>query len=277
MTIQTGLIFPSNGSPSTQFRFTGGNLLSPFPATYIWRRTVVQQNGYYTTFFWGPGTSFNGVGYYGAHPYPITPPSSSDHQWEVSVEGGDPPWPSNLDTNGNSCTVNYGPWYTQALIVKQVTGAELQLDFYYNLPNTSYIISYTTTSGSYANTFPPSNPALTFGDAPWNETNEELSGIFRGLQIYSTNMTLSEVLTESANQNLNVPQTATGLGSVWYMSQNPTPTDISDKSGAGHDPAWFNANRPSLYSVVVPNAATTAYLPMGQRKLYLPNQKAIIH
>ena len=35
----------------------------------------------------------------------------------------------------------------------------------------------------------------------------------------------------------------------WYSNINPTPTDVSDKSGAGHSPTWANANRPTLVTL----------------------------
>jgi hypothetical protein len=32
------------------------------------------------------------------------------------------------------------------------------------------------------------------------------------------------------------------------MNQNPTPTNIADMSGKGHDFAWLNSNRPTLWT-----------------------------
>ena len=34
---------------------------------------------------------------------------------------------------------------------------------------------------------------------------------------------------------------------TWYINDNPTPTDVTDKSSAGHDPSWANSNRPTLW------------------------------
>jgi hypothetical protein len=52
-----------------------------------------------------------------------------------------------------------------------------------------------------------------------------------------------------AIEGLNFPTNATaGIASVWYMNESPTPLDITDKSSAGHTPAWANANRPALYT-----------------------------
>jgi hypothetical protein len=41
---------------------------------------------------------------------------------------------------------------------------------------------------------------------------------------------------------------AAGSASIWYVNLNPTPTDISDKSGRGHNPEWVGNARPSLWS-----------------------------
>ena len=90
----------------------------------------------------------------------------------------------------------------------------------------------------------PPFPALTFGDAPWQPGRELLSGILRGIQIYSDLLTTGEMLSEAS-----VPfSTTAGTNNIWYLNMNPTPTDISDKSGQGHNPVWVGGLRPTLYS-----------------------------
>ena len=42
--------------------------------------------------------------------------------------------------------------------------------------------------------------------------------------------------------------TAAGQASIWYLNTNPTPNDISDKSGKGHHPVWVGSKRPGLYT-----------------------------
>src|SRR5215831_9838696 len=89
---------------------------SPFPiydATYIFkvyprRKDASFNSGYYTTFFWGNDGTFIWDGgsantYYGAHPYPVPPPSGPG-QWEISVE-------SNDFVTGSE--VQWNRWYTQ--------------------------------------------------------------------------------------------------------------------------------------------------------------------
>jgi hypothetical protein len=69
-------------------------------------------------------------------------------------------------------------------------------------------------------------------------------GIIRGIQIYSSTLSFQDVLNE-VSRPLSTPA---GASSIWYMNLNPTPTDISDKSGAGHHPEWVGSERPTLWS-----------------------------
>ncbi len=125
---------------------------------------------------------------------------------------------------------------------------ELEVTFYWDLDHDVTKIIQTVTIDNYCSKFPPANPALFFGSNLWVVGLEELSGVIRGIQIYSDILSLSDIETEAANDSDNTPQTSAGQASVWYMNQNPTPTDISDKSGKGHDPAWVGSGRPTLYT-----------------------------
>jgi hypothetical protein len=234
----TGLDFPSNSGDyiDYSFRFTGSALLPMQPATYVWNVMPRQQSGYYTTFFWGFSDSFTGSNeYYGAHPYPDNPPSGSTHKWEISTNGFD----YTTDVNGNNTSLQYGRWYTQALVVTP-SGSNSLLTFYWDLPNTSKRIVVTVHGGLR----PPSNPTLAFGAAPWAVFQERLSGILRGIRLYSASLSQVDVLSE-ANTPLS---TSAGAASIWYMNMNPSPNDISDKSGRGHHPTWAGSGRPALWS-----------------------------
>ena len=242
-----GLDFPGNAGVKTTMRFRFLNPLAIYPATYIWKAYPRQQNGYYTTFFWG---NDNGCGcisdfswdngkantFYGAHPYPY--PDTLNHKWEIATDQGTD-WLSNQD-------VVYNRWYTQALVAWADSQGYKHTTFYWDLPDTTKVVDYSTQFGSgaaYGNTYPP-NPALTFGDAPWGAGHEVYDGILRGIQIYSVKLSLSDIQSE-ANSPLS---TSAGASSIWYMNLNPTPADILDKSGAGHNPSWVGSERPSLYS-----------------------------
>ena len=229
--------FPGNAARTGTIRFQFAKPLAIYPATYIWRVRPRQQNGYYTTFFWGNnGTFYWDRGspntYYGAHPYPSSPPHGSTHKWEIATGGGD-----YLSTED----VVYDMWYTQALRV-WADGSGKHHEFYWSLPDTSKMI-YATESVSWGDTNPPS-PVLVWGDAPWNESNEILNGVLRGIQVYSGVLSVSDILAEIANPL----STIAGTSNIWYLNLNPTPGDISDKSGKGNTPSWVGRGRPALWS-----------------------------
>ena len=238
----SGLSFPSNGDTSNdiRFRFTGANLLPMYPATYIWRAMLRQQAGYYTTFFWGPDGEFTGNNFYGAHPYPDgePKPTSRAHKWELSIIGND----FVDDANGNSTQLGYDTWKTQALRVFD-NGSNKIHEFYWDLPDITKVIRVTLYS-NYASS-PISNAALTFGDAPWSLGKERLSGVLRGIQLYSAALSVSDILIEASTPL----GSTTGSANIWYLNINPTPSDISDKSGKGHHPAWVDpSSKASLWT-----------------------------
>jgi hypothetical protein len=245
----TGLDFPGSAGVSTTMRFkfarpdlNGLPIYGPSNAgvTYIWRAYPRRQRGYYTAFFWGnddfPFTWHNGDAdtYYGAHPYPWPDePIGSTHKWEIAVDAG--------DVLGSA--VVYDRWYTQAFRVwADATGKHHE--FYWDLPNTdpSHVVVWNSPP-SKNNVNPPS-PALTWGDAPWAPGGEVWCGILRGFQIYAAKLSLSDLQSEVGSPL----STAAGASSVWYLNLNPTPGDISDKSGRGHHPVWVGNERPRLYS-----------------------------
>src|SRR5213075_3282666 len=129
---------------------------------------------------------------------------------------------------------------------------------YWDLSDPTKVITHTSYP-SYGNTMPPV-PALTFGDAPWHQGWEVYDGVLRGFRIYSTNLSLSDIQSE-ADSPLSTPA---GKANIWYMNMNPTPDDILDKSGAGHNPSWV-ATPASLWSGTdEPPANTPAGSPTVQ-------------
>jgi len=239
---QFGLDFQGNASTAGTVRFEFTNPLAIYPATYIWKVRPRQQNGYYTTFFWGNNGAFwwdagSPNTYYGAHPYPDQQPNGSTHKWEVAVDAGD----EVDDANGNDTTVVYDRWHTQALRVWSDSAGKHH-EFYWDLPDTTRVIRALIPS-RYGNTNPPA-PVLVWGDAPWNPSNEILNGVLRGIQVYSVALSVTDVLAESTTPL----STASGASTIWYLNLNPTPGDIADKSGSGHHPSWVGAERPLLWS-----------------------------
>ena len=240
-----GLDFRGSASTSGTLRFRFLNPLAIYPATYIWKLFPRRQAGYYTTFFWGNDDGrgdlstflWDGGGadsYYGAHPYPIGSPSATSHNWEISIEQAD-------FQNG---AVEYDRWHTQALRVWRASDGTKHHEFYWDWPSTDPSRMVTRVSAAtWGNKLPPV-PALTFGDAPWAPSNEILNGVLRGIQVYSNVLTPQDIAGELANPL----STSAGAASIWYLNINPTPSDISDKSGRGHNPAWVGSGRPGLWN-----------------------------
>ncbi len=238
---ENGLDFPGSDATTGTIRFEFTSPLAIYPATYIWKVYPRQQNGYYTTFFWGNNGNFwwdagKPSSNYGAHPYPDTQPLGGTHKWEIAANGGD----YVDDKNGNSTQLGYGRWYTQALRVWGDSSGKHH-EFYWDLPDTSRVISVTE-STDYGEKQPPS-PVLVWGDAPWNPSKEIMNGILRSIQIYSATLTVNDILAESSN----ALSTSAGNANIWYLNSDPTPTDISDKSGKGHHPSWVGSERPALW------------------------------
>lgn len=258
----TGLDFPGSAAvtatpgpyPRTmRFRFTNPHLAGlpiygPGNAgvTYVWRAYPRRQAGYYTAFFWGNDDGRNDLGtflwmpdgsadsYYGAHPYPNPAPSGTNHKWEISIEQGD-------YLNGD---VVYDRWFTQVLRVWVDAQGRKHHEFFWDWPATdpAHVVERISAAAWGTNT--PPAPALTWGDAPWAPGNEVWNGVLRGLQIYASALSGPDIAGEIAQPG----STAAGQASIWYLNLNPTPADISDKSGRGHHPAWVGPLRPTLWA-----------------------------
>jgi hypothetical protein len=247
-TPKTGLTVPASdpyehAGDATAFYWL--NPLAHTPATYIFRAIYYSQVDYYTNFF--RCGNFGGdfapeTGFYGCHPFPAGGVlNATPHTFEIST--GVPH--TDIESLVN---VSYGIEYVHCVIV---TGTLLRpiIDFYYDFANSLNKVTYNWTS-SAANYVDGPTPGLMFLNNPWpTEKSEAGYGSYRGFQIYSDALSVSDAQIEAANDAVNIPQTLFGLGKIWYMNQNPTPSDISDKSGNGHNPSWQNARRPTLYTV----------------------------
>lgn len=220
-----GLDFPGSAGVSRTMRFEFTAPPPAYPATYIWRAYPRQQQSYYTTFFWGNNGPLLGTNtYYGFHPYPDWN-TSRQHFWEIAAPGGD----FLSDTH-----VAYDRWYIQVAICKQ-SGNKTVEEFYWDWPDTTRVVRHT--GEEYGG---PPVPVLVVGDAPWNPGHEVWDGVLRGFQFYDAAMTLDEIAKEIASPG--------AVRNPWYLNLDPTPEDISDKSGNGHHPAWVGSERPALWS-----------------------------
>jgi hypothetical protein len=271
----TGLDFPSNGDSPTDafvaFQFTSPpGVWGPGNSgmTYIWKYRPRQQNGYYVTMWYSRGDGhFESGGYdayYGGHPYPYPPrggDTNPNHVWELAgmENGRDTLGTGTSDDDGQSVAIANNVWHTQALRITVNGNGSKTARFYFRLPavGSGDYIEFTASS-SYG-TSQPRTPRITFGDSPWyaDYQHERMSGVIRHIKIFTTSLSQADVLSEAASESL-----ATGAGqtSVWYMNINPTPSDISDKSGRGHNPTWASSARPTLYTdganPVAPNPPT---------------------
>jgi hypothetical protein len=212
---------------------------NPFPmydATYIFkvypRKKTSGAYRYYTTFFWGNDGSFiwdggNGNTYYGAHPYP-TPPPTGPGQWEISVY-------SNDYVTGTE--VQWDRWYTQAFRAWRESPSITHHEFYWDLPDTSKVISRTVVDPAWASKNPPT-PSIHMGQAAWGyyPGDEEFNGIIRGIQIYSGLLSIADIQSEIAAPK----STLAGQNLMWYLNIDPRPSDVTDKKGMGitHNPLW---------------------------------------
>lgn len=236
----TGLDFPSNGDgrPAARFGFSGDALPPMYPVTFVWRVNLRRQAGYYTTFFRGPDGPFTGEAYYGCHPYPYgdPKPASLDHLWELSIARED----RVDDAQGHPTRVEYGVWKLQAMRAFDDGLAKVH-EFYWDLPDTTKVIRVRTPPAYGA--IPPARPALIFGEAPWAVGGERLSGILRGLQLYTGALPLRAILAEAEAPR----STMAGAAGLWYLNPDPKPWDIADRSGRGHHPAWIGPGRAALW------------------------------
>ncbi len=246
-----GLDFPSNGDDPSD-AFVAFQFLDPASiglpmwgpngegTTFMWNYRPRQQTGYYVTFWWSNNGSFLWDGgspnsYYGGHPYPtVGNASGTEHNWEIATDyGGD----IMTTRAGGPKPVVKDVWYSQALRVTRNGDGTKTLVFYTALPSVADgDVIEANVVAAYGETSPP-EPAVTFGDSPWYPSfqHERLSGVVRGIKIFDKVLSEADTLAEAASESL---VTADGQARIWYLNINPTPDDISDKSGKGHHPVW---------------------------------------
>jgi len=228
-------------------------------------------NEYWTTFFWGNNGTFGWDGgspdtYYGAHPYPGLVPGTAPHgtqAWEISVRSND-----YMDPDGAAVgqEVTWNTWYTQAFTATK-SGTTYTHKFYYDLSDTSKVITIAFTDPNW-NTSNPPNPAVVMGQSPNLNGNswggypgwEEFNGVIRGIQIYSNDLSLADIQSEIASPK----STAAGAASIWYLNLDPRPSDVTDKkaSGTPHNPSWDGTTALEWSSTVTPTPPPT---PTGLR------------
>lgn len=253
---ETGLIFPSNNVAGSDIGidFLGADMVPRLDHTIIWKANYTDQAGYYAWCWhvFADNAWHGGSGAYGCHPYPTTGAhdgsgystggtgsSGTTHYHEIA-NGLD-----KISDGGSGLVLQKGVWLWQARTC-QTVGSNYVHTYWPDIQNNpGFSITWITSTAPNTASFGALK--FRFGASPWTATgsaNEETpSGIFRHLLQYSRAMSLSEIqakLALTSNDTTDVDR--------WYSNINPTPSDISDKSGKGHHPVWANANRPTLWS-----------------------------
>lgn len=217
----------------------------------------MQQNGYYAFAWhaWDDNAWHSGTGKweFGTHPYPTT--SAQDgagystggtggggtvHYHEIA-NGLD-----KISNGGSPLLVVKDVWLMQARTCELVGGNYVHTFWPDVEGNPGFSIVWTIATGEVSG-----SPTMKYrhGTSPWQanvpsagQNDECPSGTFRFFLQYSRALSLSEIQTKFARTTDDTTDP-----DRWYSNINPTPTDVSDKSGLGHHPSWANANRPSLY------------------------------
>lgn len=255
--VETGLTFAGNGVAGGDVGLDWTTGWDRFNHTSIWKVKFDAQASFYNVDMevYTDNAWHNGTGEFMATPYPTDGnydanghsigDGGSTHYFEIA-NGFD------LICNPSRSTtpklVTKGIWYTQAKTC-QTTGGNYVHRFYPDLENDpSYYIEWIVAVGTFG------SPSMKHrnGCSPWTgngSSNDEcLSGTLRYLLKYSRGFSAAEILAK-----LGRTTDDTTDADVYYSNINPTPTDVSDKSGKGHNPAWTSsagatANRPTLYT-----------------------------
>jgi hypothetical protein len=254
----TGLEWDGNEETNTQRVLRWLSPFAIYPATYVFRVYPKGPKGgtnnpLWTTFFWSNYGDFawqsgNANTYYGGHPYPFT-----TQDWEIAVYSGDVPGPS----------ITWNRWYTQVFRAWRESSTVTHHEFIYDWDlfvssaGADGYMEYAVDNAGWAATDPPT-PSIVVGEAPPNATNdaswggyvgrEQFKGIIRGLQFYDALIGTSSGTPTIANTAAVASELASpgSTRTPWYLNLNPTPSDVTDKSGSAHDPS-FPGSAPSLW------------------------------
>lgn len=254
---EAGLTFPGNGASGGDIQLQWAESVVPrFSHTAIWRYKPSEQTSYYATTWHShtDGTWDGGPYEYGTHFYPTDGRVNTDgtavaldnnlHCWEIA-DGNDviKTPPASGDVTPFSA---WDTWLLQARKCVQV-GSDYVHTFWPDVENNpSHSIVWTRPTSDYPS---PPTQYFYFGASKWTVTGttnaETPNGVMRFFMLFDEGLSLAEVQTFGARTtNLT---TAIDSRCV-YSNISPTPTDVSDKSGAGNSPSWANANRPTLWT-----------------------------
>lgn len=240
--------------------WTGSAYLQRQPHTVVWKYRPRQQTGYYAVFWHVRSDDTWGASQYefGTHPYPAsngnvsgtgqaqsgTGGSGTVHYWEIAgLAGGD--FLSSAGGSGGTL-VTKDVWYSQARQTEIIGGTTVRHRFWLDLDNNpSLVIEQDVALSSLGS---PPSMKLRLGASPWTASGsangETVSGVVRHVMMYDAALSISEIQAKLARGS---DDSVASDSRCWYSNRNPTPDDVSDKSGAGHSPSWANSNRPTLW------------------------------
>ena len=270
----TGLIFPANNAAGSDIRLLldGANLPPRTACTVLWSsRSNSSITGYVTHLWFSHNVgAFQADNYeVGGHPYPANS-ASVDGTGQSTDPGGGTGTTHYMEMAGLSArdqiavpgsavlaTKDGTTWKRHALQATLINSdTQIRHRYWPDVigDSANYFERIVNVSG-----FPtPSAPAFYWGTSDWrsgsggaNTNDETPNGALRAFVIVNSGaLTNTQIGAISAlDSDASVLSYLSGQSlSAWYLNMNPTPTDITDKSGNGRNASWANGNRPTLYS-----------------------------
>lgn len=282
------LSFPSNDEANSDVKLVWANSTSDMPPrtahlTVHWSK-YRQQAGFYAHWWTMPNLSSNyaditGDYFSGYHPYPCdglvdpngtptnpTGGAGTEHFYEIA---GLPNTDVIGDAADESLEAIKGVWIAGAHYTEESGANTLHRHYPDLFGNPDFFITVSQpTADITGDPKITADRALMFGANTWTVTGstnaETASGEVRGIRIFDITSTGSfsvadmQAEARAAWESTNTPATSEGVTAVWYINDNPTHTDVSDKSGEGHDPVWGNAIRPTTVDIQSVGASLVA-------------------
>lgn len=271
---ETGLLFPANNATNSDIRllFSGAVIPPRTGCTIMWAsRSNASITGYVTHCFfaYNDGTWHAGNYEWGGHPYPANS-ASADGTGQSTDPGGGTGTTHYMEMAGLGArdqiavpgtavlaTKDGATWKRHALQASLVN-SDTQVRHRYWPDVIGDSTNYFERIVNVGDIPSPGAPAFYWGTSDWrsgsagaNTNDETPNGALRGFCISSsgalTNAQIAAVAALNTDSAVVSYMSGQGLG-LWYCNMNPTPTDVTDKSGNGRDPSWANALRPTLYT-----------------------------
>lgn len=274
---QTGLIFAANNAANSDVRivWSGANLLPRTAQTVIWDIVYnASITGYISETWSSPndGAWDGGSHSLGMHGHPCDGAFDSDGQRTNPTAGSGTVQyeeiaglglaldriasPASPGPQSTFLIPTNGALRRKVRLIEVIGGTTVRHTYYPDVLNrpTEFIrqemaIGDVGSGGA--------SPAFYFGASDWRSglgggggtSNDETpNGRMRNFMLFNAALPIADAITEAASES-NTPVTSTGAAALWYINKSPTPTDIADKSGAGHHPSWATASRPTLWTL----------------------------